>query len=146
MVDSHVTVGSCAQIGKHCHISAAAQIGGVLEPVGQLPVIVEDGAFGGGNVGIYEGTHVGRGAVVASGVVLTRSTPIFDLVNERVIRAENGVLTVPERAVVVSGARAIRSPFGVENGLSLYTPVIVKYRDEKTDATTVLESILHALD
>lgn len=146
MVDSHVTVGSCAQIGKHCHISAAAQIGGVLEPVGQLPVIVEDGAFVGGNVGIYEGTHVGRGAVVASGVVLTRSTPIFDLVNERVIRAENGVLTVPERAVVVSGARAIRSPFGVENGLSLYTPVIVKYRDEKTDATTVLESILHALD
>ncbi len=146
MIDSHATVGSCAQIGKRCHISAAAQIGGVLEPVGALPVIVENDAFVGGNVGIYEGTRVGQGAVIASGTILTRSTPIFDLVNECIIRAENGVLCVPPNAVVVSGARSVKTAFGNAHGLSLYTPVIVKYRDEKTDATTVLESILHVVD
>jgi len=146
MIDSHATVGSCAQIGKRCHISAAAQIGGVLEPVGALPVIIEDDAFVGGNVGIYEGTRVGHKAVIASGTILTRSTPIFDLVNECVIRAQNGVLCVPPNAVVVSGARRVSTTFGADNGLSLYTPVIVKYRDEKTDATTVLESILHVTE
>lgn len=142
MIDSHATVGSCAQVGKRCHISAAAQLGGVLEPVGQLPVIIEDDAFVGGNTGIYEGTHVCKGAVIASGVILTRSTPVFDLVNETVLRAIDGVLTIPANAVVVCGARAVKSPFGQANGLSLYAPMIVKYRDEKTDVSTTLEQAL----
>ncbi len=145
MIDSHATVGSCAQVGKRCHISAAAQLGGVLEPVGQLPVIIEDDAFVGGNVGIYEGTRVSSGAVIGSGVILTRATPVYDLINESVIRPVDGVLVIPPRAVVVCGARAVKTPFGKDNGLSLYAPMIVKYRDEKTDASTTLESALRAL-
>lgn len=142
MIDSHVTVGSCAQVGENCHISAAAQLGGVLEPVGALPVIVEDTAFIGGNSGIYEGTHVHRGAVIATGTIITRATPIYDLVNETVIRPIDGVLHVPENAVVVPGSRAVDTPFARQNGLSLYAPIIVKYRDDKTAASVVLESIL----
>ncbi len=142
MIDSHVTVGSCAQVGADCHISAAAQLGGVLEPVGALPVIIEDGAFVGGNAGIYEGTHVHRGAVIAAGTILTRATPIYDAVRETVICASDGVLHVPENAVVVPGARPLASPFGRENGLSIYAPIIVKYRDAKTSASLVLESLL----
>lgn len=142
MIDSHVTVGSCAQVGENCHISAAAQLGGVLEPVGALPVIVEDTAFIGGNSGIYEGTHVHCGAVIATGTIITRATPIYDLVNETVIRPIDGVLHVPENAVVVPGSRAVDTPFARQNGLSLYAPIIVKYRDDKTAASVVLESIL----
>ncbi len=142
MIDSHVTVGSCAQVGENCHISAAAQLGGVLEPVGALPVIVEDTAFIGGNSGVYEGTHVHRGAVIATGTIITRATPIYDLVNETVIRPIDGVLHVPENAVVVPGSRAVDTPFARQNGLSLYAPIIVKYRDDKTAASVVLESIL----
>lgn len=142
MIDSHVTVGSCAQVDENCHISAAAQLGGVLEPVGALPVIVEDTAFIGGNSGIYEGTHVHRGAVIATGTIITRATPIYDLVNETVIRPIDGVLHVPENAVVVPGSRAVDTPFARQNGLSLYAPIIVKYRDDKTAASVVLESIL----
>ena len=142
MIDSHVTVGSCAQVGENCHISAAAQLGGVLEPVGALPVIVEDTTFIGGNSGIYEGTHVHRGAVIATGTIITRATPIYDLVNETVIRPIDGVLHVPENAVVVPGSRAVDTPFARQNGLSLYAPIIVKYRDDKTAASVVLESIL----
>ena len=142
MIDSHVTVGSCAQVGENCHISAAAQLGGVLEPVGALPVIVEDTAFIGGNSGIYEGTHIHRGAVIATGTIITRATPIYDLVNETVIRPIDGVLHVPENAVVVPGSRAVDTPFARQNGLSLYAPIIVKYRDDKTAASVVLESIL----
>ena len=142
MIDSHVTVGSCAQVGENCHISAAAQLGGVLEPVGALPVIVEDTAFIGGNSGVYEGTHIHRGAVIATGTIITRATPIYDLVNETVIRPIDGVLHVPENAVVVPGSRAVDTPFARQNGLSLYAPIIVKYRDDKTAASVVLESIL----
>lgn len=142
MIDSHVTVGSCAQVGEACHISAAVQLGGVLEPVGALPVIIEDDVFIGGNSGIYEGTHVHRGAVIAAGTLLTRATPIYDLVNECVIRAVNGTLHVPQNAVVVPGTRPVNTEFGKNNGLSLYTPMIVKYRDDKTDASVVLESAL----
>lgn len=144
MVDSHALVGSCAQIGKRVHLSAAVQIGGVLEPIGALPVIVEDDVFIGGGCGLYEGCHVRSGAVLAPGVVLTRSTRIYDLVNERVIRSdERGVLEVPARAVVVPGSRtAGDSAFAREHGLALYAPLIVKYRDEKTDASTTLEDAL----
>ena len=142
MIDSHVTVGSCAQVGENCHISAAAQLGGVLEPVGALPVIVEDTAFIGGNSGVYEGTHIHCGAVIATGTIITRATPIYDLVNETVIRPIDGVLHVPENAVVVPGSRAVDTPFARQNGLSLYAPIIVKYRDDKTAASVVLESIL----
>ena len=141
MIDSHVTVGSCAQVGENCHISAAAQLGGVLEPVGALPVIVEDTAFIGGNSGVYEGTHIHRGVVIATGTIITRATPIYDLVNETVIRPIDGVLHVPENAVVVPGSRAVDTPFARQNGLSLYAPIIVKYRDDKTAASVVLESI-----
>jgi len=133
MVDSHALVGSCAQIGKNCHISAAAQIGGVLEPVGALPVIVEDEVLVGGNCGVYEGCIVKRRAVLAAGVIVTRSTPVYDLPGDTV---HYGV--VPAEAVVVAGARALpRHP-----GLSIYTPIIVKYRDEKTDARLQLEDLL----
>ena len=140
MVDSHALVGSCAQIGERVHLSAAAQIGGVLEPVNAAPVVIEDEVVVGGNCGVYEGTVVRTRAVLAAGVVLTRGTPVFDLVERRVHRAEGETpLIIPAGAVVVPGARAVRDPWGEEQGLSLQTPVIVKYRDEKTDASTALE-------
>jgi 2,3,4,5-tetrahydropyridine-2-carboxylate N-succinyltransferase len=143
MVDSHALVGSCAQIGKRVHLSAAAQVGGVLEPVNATPVIIEDDVLVGGNCGIYEGTQVLRRAVLGSGTILTRSTPLFDLVNERIIRASaDEPLVVPENAVVVPGSRAITKGAGQTWGLSLYTPVIVKYRDEKTDRGVELEDLL----
>jgi 2,3,4,5-tetrahydropyridine-2-carboxylate N-succinyltransferase len=143
MVDSHALVGSCAQIGGNCHISAAAQIGGVLEPVGALPVIVEDEVMVGGNCGIYEGTVVKRRAVLGSGVILTRSTPVYDVARGVVHSAQNDEpLVIPEGAVVVAGSRSITSGKGKEWGVSLYTPVIVKYRDEKTDARVQLEDLL----
>jgi 2,3,4,5-tetrahydropyridine-2-carboxylate N-succinyltransferase len=140
LVDSHALVGSCAQIGANVHISAAAQIGGVLEPVGALPVIVEDDVLVGGNTGIYEGAVIKRRAVIAAGTVLTGSTPVYDLVNGTIIKPADGLpLVVPEGAVVVPGARAVTVGAGQEWGLSLATPVIVKYRDDKTDARTELE-------
>ena len=140
LIDSHALVGSCAQIGARVHVSAAAQIGGVLEPVGALPVIVEDDVLVGGNCGVYEGAIVKRRAVLASGVVLTGSTPIYDLPNERIIEPAAGQpLIVPEGAVVVPGTRPIASGKGREWGLSVATPIIVKYRDERTDARTALE-------
>jgi 2,3,4,5-tetrahydropyridine-2-carboxylate N-succinyltransferase len=143
MVDSHALVGSCAQVGKNCHISAAAQIGGVLEPVGALPVIVEDGVLVGGNCGVYEGTVVKRGAVLGSGTILTRSTPVYDVVKGEVYTATDAEpLVIPQDAVVVPGSRAIAKGQGKEWGLSLYTPVIVKYRDSKTDARIQLEDLL----
>jgi len=143
MVDSHALVGSCAQIGKNCHLSAAAQIGGVLEPVGALPVIIEDEVMVGGNCGVYEGTVVKRRAVLGSGVILNRSTPVYDLVNERVLVAKDDEpLVIPEEAVVVSGARHVSKGIGKEWGISLYTPVIVKYRDQKTDGKLQLEDLL----
>ncbi|HSC29123.1 MAG TPA: 2,3,4,5-tetrahydropyridine-2,6-dicarboxylate N-succinyltransferase [Vicinamibacterales bacterium] len=140
LVDSHALVGSCAQIGRHVHLSAAAQIGGVLEPVGALPVIVEDDVLVGGNCGVYEGCVVKRRAVLAAGTILTGSTPIYDLPNSRIIEPLPGQpVVVPEAAVVVPGARPVTSRQGRGWGLSLSTPVIVKYRDEKTDARTALE-------
>jgi 2,3,4,5-tetrahydropyridine-2-carboxylate N-succinyltransferase len=140
LVDSHALVGSCAQVGKRVHISAAAQIGGVLEPVGALPVIVEDDVLIGGNCGIYEGTIVKSRAVIAAGTVLTGSTPIYDIVNGRILQAESGQpLIVPPGAVVVPGTRPIASGHGREWGLAVNTPIIVKYRDERTDARTALE-------
>ncbi len=143
MVDSHALVGSCAQVGRDVHLSAAAQIGGVLEPVGSLPVIVEDRVFVGGGCGIYEGTRVRRGAVLAAGVILARSVPLFDLVGRAVIRAEAGrPLEVPERAVVVPGARPAEGEFAASRGLHLQAPIIVKYRDEGTDAASALEEAL----
>ncbi|MBK7392920.1 MAG: 2,3,4,5-tetrahydropyridine-2,6-dicarboxylate N-succinyltransferase [Chloracidobacterium sp.] len=143
MVDSHALVGSCAQIGKRVHLSAAAQIGGVLEPVGAVPVIIEDDVLVGGNTGVYEGTIVREGAVLASGVILTRSTPVFDLPNGRIIKSDGDKpLEIPAGAVVVQGSRAVSSGFGKENGLSIYCPIIVKYRDDKTDASTKLEDYL----
>jgi 2,3,4,5-tetrahydropyridine-2-carboxylate N-succinyltransferase len=143
MVDSHALVGSCAQIGKRVHLSAAAQIGGVLEPAGALPVIIEDDVLVGGNTGVYEGTIVRERAVLASGVILTRSTPLFDIPNSRIIKSEaDKPLEVPAGAVVVQGSRQISTGFGKENGLSVYCPIIVKYRDEKTDASTRLEDYL----
>lgn len=143
MVDSHALVGSCAQIGKRVHLSAAVQIGGVLEPIGALPVIVEDDVFLGGGCGVYEGCLIRRGAVVAPGVILTSSTRIYDVVRERTIQKdENGVLEVPENAVVVPGSRSIEGRFAERHGLSLYAPVVVKYRDSKTDAATTLEESL----
>ena len=143
MVDSHALVGSCAQIGKSVHLSAGTQIGGVLEPVNATPVVVEDDVLVGGNCGIYEGTIVKRRAVIAAGVILTASTPVYDLVNEEIItREQGGSLTIPEGAVVVSGSREITSDFGQHHGLSKYTPIIVKYRDEKTDRSIALEDAL----
>lgn len=139
MVDSHALVGSCAQVGERVHLSAAAQLGGVLEPVNAAPVVIEDDVFVGGNCGVYEGTVVRRGAVLASGVVLTRGTPVFDLEREVVHRAGDGVLEIPEGAVVVPGTRQVRGGWGAEQGLSLATPVIVKYRDRGTDTATALE-------
>ncbi|MFB6248550.1 MAG: 2,3,4,5-tetrahydropyridine-2,6-dicarboxylate N-succinyltransferase [Salinibacter sp.] len=143
MIDSHALVGSCAQIGKRVHLSASAQIGGVLEPVNAAPVIVEDDVFVGGGAGIYEGCVVREGAVLAAGVNLTSSTRLYDLVEETVYTAsEDAPLEVPEGAVVVPGSRSVDSDFGNEHGLSLYAPMIVKYRDAKTDAATVLEEAL----
>ncbi len=143
MIDSHALVGSCAQVGKSCHISAAAQIGGVLEPVGALPVIIEDNVLVGGNCGVYEGTIVRSGAVLGAGVILTRSTPVYDIVHATVHRAEGDKpLVIPEGAVVVAGSRPIASGAGKDWNLSLYTPVIVKYRDEKTDQRIQLEELL----
>lgn len=139
LVDSHALVGSCAQVGARVHISAAAQIGGVIEPVGALPVIVEDDVLIGGNCGVYEGTVVKRRAVLASGTIITGSTPIYDLPNARIIKPAGGPVIVPEGAVVVPGTRPVTSGAGREWGLSVATPIIVKYRDEKTDAKTALE-------
>ncbi|MEA2706489.1 MAG: 2,3,4,5-tetrahydropyridine-2,6-dicarboxylate N-succinyltransferase [Gemmatimonadaceae bacterium] len=143
MIDSHALVGSCAQVGERVHLSAAAQLGGVLEPVNAAPVVIEDDVVVGGNCGVYEGTVVSRGAVIGAGVVLTRGTPVYDLERETVHRAENGkVLVIPENAVVVPGARQAKGKWALEQGISLQTPVIVKYRDDKTDAATALESWL----
>ena len=143
MIDSHALVGSCAQIGKRVHLSAAVQIGGVLEPVGATPVVVEDDVFLGGGCGIYEGCIVRRGAVLAPGVILTGATRIYDLVHGEVIsRSEHGSLEVPENAVVVPGSRTVKTEFAEDHGISLYAPIIVKYRDERTDASTTLESAL----
>ncbi len=143
MVDSHALVGSCAQIGKRVHLSAAAQIGGVLEPIGAVPVVVEDDVFVAGGVGIYEGVCVRRRAVLAAGVVLTASSVVFDLPNERELRStKEATLTIPEGAVVVPGARPASGAWARERGLCLAAPLIVKYRDEKTDARTTLETAL----
>jgi 2,3,4,5-tetrahydropyridine-2-carboxylate N-succinyltransferase len=143
MIDSHALVGSCAQVGKNCHISAASQIGGVLEPVGALPVIVEDDCLVGGNCGIYEGTVVKKRAVLGTGTILNRSTPVYDLVRQTIYRAAGEQpLTIPENAVIVAGSRAVTSGPGKDWGISIYTPVIVKYRDEKTDTRIQLEDLL----
>jgi 2,3,4,5-tetrahydropyridine-2-carboxylate N-succinyltransferase len=143
MIDSHALVGSCAQVGKRVHVSAGAQVGGVLEPVGALPVIVEDEVLLGGLTGLFEGVVVKRRAVVGAGAILTGSTPVYDLPNGRILRPEGGLsLVIPEGAVVVPGARAVTVGAGPGWGLSLATPVIVKYRDQKTDARTELESWL----
>src|ERR1700684_2349773 len=143
MIDSHALVGSCAQLGKSCHISAAAQIGGVLEPVGAMPVIIEDEVLVGGNCGVYEGAIVKRGAVLGSGVILNRSTPVYDVVRGEVyIAAEDRPLIIPEKAVVVPGTRPINRGQGKDWGLSLYAPVIVKYRNAKADLRTQLEDLL----
>jgi len=143
MIDSHALVGSCAQIGKRVHISAAAQIGGVLEPVGAMPVIVEDDVLVGGNCGVYEGTIVRERAVLASGTVLTGSTPVYDLVRGEIYqRTTNGPLEIPPGAVVVPGARAVNNERGRNWGLSLYAAIIVKYRDEKTESSVQLEDYL----
>jgi 2,3,4,5-tetrahydropyridine-2-carboxylate N-succinyltransferase len=143
MVDSHALVGSCAQIGKRVHLSAAAQIGGVLEPVNASPVIIEDDVLVGGNTGVYEGTVVRRRAVLAAGTILTRGTPVYDVVNGAILKATaEAPLIIPEGAVVVPGSRAVTGGYGKDLGLSVYTPVIVKYRDEKTDLSTTLEDLL----
>lgn len=143
MVDSHALVGSCAQVGKRVHLSAAAQIGGVLEPVNASPVIIEDDVLVGGNTGVYEGTVVRKRAVIAAGTVLTRGTPVYDLVRGEVYKASaESPLVIPEGAVVVPGSRAVTKGKGAEWGLSVAAPVIVKYRDEKTELSLVLEDIL----
>lgn len=143
MIDSHALVGSCAQIGRDVHLSAAAQVGGVLEPIGAAPVVIEDGVFVGGGCGVYEGTVVRKLSVLAAGVILTRSSRVYDLVNERVLAAsEDQPLEIPAGAVVVPGSRPASGSFAKENGLSLSAPVIVKYRDASTDAATTLEKAL----
>lgn len=143
MIDSHALVGSCAQIGDNCHLSAAAQIGGVLEPINASPVVIEDNVTVGGNCGVYEGTVVRSRAVLGAGVILTRGTPVYDLVNEQVLRGSaEKPLVIPEGAVVVPGSRRVSSPFGEREGISIQTPVIVKYRDDRTDASTALEAWL----
>jgi len=142
MIDSHALVGSCAQIGERVHVSAAAQIGGVLEPVGALPVIIEDDVLIGGNCGVYEGAVIKRRAVLASGTILTASTPLYDVPNGRIIDNKGGPLIVPEGAVVVPGTRPLTNGRGKEWGLAVATPVIVKYRDERTDARTALEEAI----
>ncbi len=143
MIDSHALVGSCAQIGKRVHLSAAAQIGGVLEPVNASPVIIEDDVLVGGNTGVYEGTIVRSKAVLAAGTILTRGTPVYDLPNNTVMRATTDTpLIIPSGAVVVPGSRAVQQGAGKDLGLSVYTPILVKYRDEKTELSTALEDIL----
>jgi 2,3,4,5-tetrahydropyridine-2-carboxylate N-succinyltransferase len=143
MIDSHALVGSCAQIGKRVHLSAAAQIGGMLEPISELPVIIEDDVFVGGNTGIFEGTIIKQRVVIAAGVILTGSTPVYDLVNEKIYRrTKEKPLIIPENAVIVPGSRVIDTPFAKDNHLALYTPIIIKYRDSKSDAATVLEESL----
>ena len=143
MVDSHVTIGSCAQVGKNVHVSASSQIGGVLEPAGALPTIIEDGAFVGGNCGIYEGTIVQEGAVIASGVIITSSTALFDsTTGEFIKRNADGRIVVPKGAVVVSGSKPVTKGPGAEAGVHLYCPVIVKYRDSKTEGSIHLEDLL----
>jgi 2,3,4,5-tetrahydropyridine-2-carboxylate N-succinyltransferase len=140
MVDSHVLVGSCAQIGKRVHLSAGAQIGGVLEPVGALPVIIEDNVFIGGNCGVYEGAIIKRGAVLAAGVILTGGTRVFDIVKRTIYKKETDrPLIIPENAVVVPGSRPLADAWGKEQGLHIATPIIIKYRDEKTNAALALE-------
>jgi 2,3,4,5-tetrahydropyridine-2-carboxylate N-succinyltransferase len=143
MIDSHALVGSCAQIGKRVHLSAAAQIGGVLEPISAMPVIIENDVFVGGNCGIFEGTIVKQRAVIAAGVVITGSTPVYDLVKSKIYRkTKDTPLIIPEGAVVVPGTRAVTTPFAQENRISMYAPIIIKYRDSITDAATVLEESL----
>ena len=143
MVDSHALVGSCAQIGKRVHLSAATQVGGVLEPVGAMPVIIEDDVMVGGNCGIYEGTIVKRRAVIGAGVILTGSTPVYDLVKGTIHRrSSTRPLVIPEGAVVIQGSRHIDGDFARQHHIAIYTPVIIKYRDEKTDAATALEESL----
>jgi 2,3,4,5-tetrahydropyridine-2-carboxylate N-succinyltransferase len=142
LIDSHALVGSCAQIGERVHVSAAAQIGGVLEPVGALPVVIEDDVLVGGNCGVYEGAVVKRRAVLASGTILTASTPLYDVPNGRIIQPSGGPLIVPEGAVVVPGTRPLTTGPAREWGLSIATPIIVKYRDERTDARTALEEAI----
>jgi 2,3,4,5-tetrahydropyridine-2-carboxylate N-succinyltransferase len=143
MIDSHALVGSCAQIGRNCHISAASQIGGVLEPVGALPVVIEDEVLVGGNSGVYEGTVVKRRAVLGTGTILNRSIPVYDLVKDAVYTAsETEPLVIPEEAIVVPGSRAVAHPLGKKYGISLQAAVIVKYRDSKTEARIQLEDLL----
>ena len=143
MIDSHALVGSCAQIGKRVHLSAAAQIGGVLEPINASPVIIEDDCLIGGNTGVYEGTIIRSRAVLAAGTILTRGTPVYDLPNNKILKATPETpLIIPSGAVVVPGSRAIQTEPGKSLGLSVYTPIIVKYRDEKTDLSTALEDLL----
>ena len=143
MIDSHVLVGSCAQIGKHVHLSAGTQIGGVLEPVGALPVIIEDNAFIGGNCGIYEGTIVREGAVIATGVIINAATAVYDAVKGDFLpRLETGQIEIPANAVVVAGSRPVKHGKGAEDGVHIYCPVIVKYRDEKTSSSLVMEDLL----
>jgi 2,3,4,5-tetrahydropyridine-2-carboxylate N-succinyltransferase len=143
MIDSHALVGSCARIGKNVHLSAASQIGGVLEPVGALPVIIEDNVFIGGNCGIYEGAIIKNNAVIGTGVILNASTPVFDNVNGNFIKKEEGkTLVIPENAVVVAGSRPVSSGKGVTENIHLYCPVIIKYRDEKTGKSISLEDLL----
>lgn len=143
MIDSHALVGSCAQVGRNCHISAGAQIGGVLEPIGALPVVLEDDVLMGGNSGVYEGTVVKRRAVLGTGTILNRSIPVYDLVRDTIYTAsDSGPLVIPEEAIVVPGSRAITSSSGAKWGLSLQAAVIVKYRDAKTDARVQLEDLL----
>jgi 2,3,4,5-tetrahydropyridine-2-carboxylate N-succinyltransferase len=143
MVDSHALVGSCAQIGKNVHLSASAQVGGVLEPIGQTPVIVEDDALVGGNTGLYEGVHVRAGAVIGAGCVLTSSTPVFDMVHEEIYRAtKKSPLVIPPNAVVIPGSRPARGVFAERNRLHMAALLIIKYRDAKTDSATMLEEML----
>ena len=143
LIDSHALVGSCAQLGKRIHLSAAAQIGGVLEPINSVPVIIEDDVMIGGNSGIYEGTIVSRRAVIGAGCIITGSTPVYDSVKETIYKkTKDQPLIIPEGAVVVAGSRPLKNNYGIRNNLSIYTPVIIKYRDEKTDASTALEESL----
>ncbi len=143
MIDSHALVGSCAQVGKKVHLSAGVQVGGVLEPVGAMPVIIEDEVMVGGNCGIYEGTIVRERAVIGTGVILNGSTPVYDLARNTVYRkTAEAPLVIPAGAVVVAGSRKIKGDFAAEHGLSIYTPVIIKYRDERTDSATALEEAL----
>ena len=143
LIDSHALVGSCAQLGKKIHLSAAAQIGGVLEPINSIPVIIEDEVMIGGNCGIYEGTIVQKRAVIGAGCIITGSTPVYDTVKGKIYRkTKDEPLVIPEGAVVVAGSRPLRNEYGIENSLSVYTPLIIKYRDEKTDAGTALEESL----